>query len=305
MEKVIIINKIKEETDEIFRPNAWYGFAAVVKQYSRWPFPLPFVVPHGVDLSKKTIWLNEIENELPAIFYFPIWRRLAYKNASKKRKILIKGCSPYLLINKSKIKRKLNTLVVFPTHSTHHITVRCNDAKYVNQLVKLKKNFSDIAVCLYWRDIELGRNKEYEKHNFKVISAGHMFSSKFIFSLHDIFSEFEFFHSNGFGSHLFYGCATGCKLLPLKIYKEQKNGTKTAKNRDISEPDQKIESKCLKIFCSKNFKKQHRFALSVLGSKYKSTPFQMFIIIFKTSLINKFFFKKALPHYFQNLFSKK
>lgn len=294
---------MKEPNSEIFSPNAWYGFARIFKRYAKWPFCLPFVIPHGVELSKDFLWKNEIENDLPGIWAFPKHRTKAYKKAASN-KVVLSGCSPWLFIlDLIKNKNPRHGTVAFPPHSTHHVTAKFDDSKYADRLKQSEKENGAITICMFWRDIELGRSKIYENRGFPVISAGHMFNEKFAEQLLNIFYSFEFMHTTEIGSHLYYASAAGCKVILKKNREIVYVGSKKILKRDFSHVPSLEEKQIIKIFSSDNYKAQKQISLRLLGAQYMPTPFQAFMVILKTSLIKQFLFKKALPHYFRNLFA--
>ena len=152
------VPEIREPGHEIFGPNSWYGGAAVLKKYSGWKLPLPMVIPHGVVFSTNFLWEAENESGLPAVHCFPEFRRNAYLASKKLRFIL--GASPwlYLLKMSSHASCKRRGTVAFPSHSTHHVSVKTDDKAYANYLKGLPKKFKPVRVCMYWRDLELGRH---------------------------------------------------------------------------------------------------------------------------------------------------
>lgn len=44
----------------------------------------------------------------------------------------------------------------------------------------MAKEFDTVIVCLYWKDILLGYDKEYKKRGWKLVSAGHIFDKYFL-----------------------------------------------------------------------------------------------------------------------------
>jgi hypothetical protein len=290
---------MQEPTTEIFRPNAWYGFARQIKKYAKWPLPLPIVVPHGVELSKQYLWMNEIENELPAIWAFPKNRYKIYKKYGKDKKVL-NGCSPwlFLLTSKQQILGRSGT-VALPAHSTHHVTANFNDQRYADYLKRNINKENPVTVCMFWRDIELGRDKNYLEKGLPVISAGHMFDENFADNLFKIFRSFEYMHTNEIGNHLYYAASTGCKVILKKNQKIKYKANKEILKRDVSNALlYSQERKITNIFSSREFRLQKKLSLQLLGNQNKPTPFEMFIILFKISLTQNFIFKKAIPHFF-------
>ena len=298
------ILKPQNSDKEIFEPNSWYGNSTIIKKYCGWPFALPFVLPHGIELSSNFIWQNEIENKLTAIWIFPSWRKKIYKKYAKL-KYLKEGFSPWLILCKNKYSDSCRKgLLAMPAHSTHHISVNTCDRDYAKTLIKLKKIHGNVDVCLYWRDIELGRDKTFKKYGFNIVCAGHMFDKKFLKNLHKIFSKYTFMHTNEIGSHLFYAASSGCRVILSTKFKISYRGKKKIRKRDASEIDTKRKRQLINIFSSKKYSLQKTFSQKVLGIENLVSPqkllFQIFFIAIKKNLL----LKQIIPFFLKNKIKK-
>lgn len=209
-------------TTEIFSPNAFYGIDHVLKTYSGLPgtYALKGVVPHGVYLTKEKVWDPELSVNLPVVFCYPSYREEIYVKNS--RKAVIPTASPFLYAlqlaktasENQRIERK--GTIFFPVHSTHHITVEIDYKKIIDILIKLDQKYQPINICMYWKDILLGRHLIFQESGFRVFSAGHVFDKNFLFHLYHLCLIHKYSASNEIGSYTFFSIKSGCYHLLLE-----------------------------------------------------------------------------------------
>jgi hypothetical protein len=204
-------------TDEVFAPNAYYGFDWVLKRYAGLPDdrPLKVVIPHGIELNEAHVWQAEATAPLPAVLCYSPRQLRAY--AERSRKIGLLSSTPFLhvaaLVGPPSETRR-GTLF-FLSHSTHHITAVSPFEQLAEQLQALPERFHPISVCVYWRDFLLGHHLEFERRGMRIVSSGHMYDRHFLVRLHHLCSLHRYACSNEIGSHLFYSMAAGCSYFQL------------------------------------------------------------------------------------------
>jgi hypothetical protein len=71
-------------------------------------------------------------------------------------------------------------LLVFPDHSTHHVTARIDENSFMTRVADLAVDFDSVCVCLYWKDILNGAADYYLENGYECVSAGHMFDDRFL-----------------------------------------------------------------------------------------------------------------------------
>lgn len=109
-------------------------------------------------------------------------------------------------------------------------------------------------VCLYYRDIELGRAIEYEEAGFIVVSAGRREDHMFLHRLHTFFSLADYTVSNNVGTHIGYSIILNrphtilCEEIEYDIVgKSEKRHVTTLYNSTA------VEEKCIVENCFKNY----------------------------------------------------
>ena len=199
------------QTPEIYEPNDFYGHATILKEYMNLPntYQIKAAIEHGAGIGGN-IWEKDIDNRLPAIFTSSRYRAEILKEHTNKKIFMIGPKIKYAdhILDQKAIKNEQkrlgNNMLAFPAHSTHHIDVHYDIRQYCKHLQNLGKNFDKIRVCLYWKDILRGFDKEYNRFGFEVITAGHMFDPLFLPRLKSIIETATFTTSNMLGTILGY-----------------------------------------------------------------------------------------------------
>jgi hypothetical protein len=205
------------KTKEIFQGNAYYGNDQIIKAYAGFTeeYPLKFVIPHGIVFSETHFWERELTCNLPAILCYQKDRSKAYRGRLKRAKKVIITASPFTyipeLIDKNgSIKTRRGT-IFFPAHSTQNVTSEMDYDALAEKLVSLDEDYQPITVCIYWKDYNDGAYKAFENRGLRIVSAGHIFDSEFLFRLYQLCSQHEYSACNRIGSHMFYAQYAGCK----------------------------------------------------------------------------------------------
>lgn len=293
---------ICESNAEIFKPNSWYGSAKILKQFSNWHLPLPYVVPHAPGHSSYKTWDAELDSSLPGYYLFPSWRK---RNLEKKtNKKIILGASPWLYLISMQIKKNQNKKykkkgsIVFPPHSTHLINAEMDHYKFIKILKKSSRKYYPLTICFYWRDIQLKKHLPYINNGFRVVSAGHMFNENFFENLINIFAKKEYLITNNYGSHIFYGASAGLKVIFTKEVNYFHSGEQQIIDRDSARPDLSIYGQIDSIFFhNNNFLAQKQFSNSVLGAEYIKSKIQLLCEILFLYFKNPFFLSASLKHF--------
>jgi hypothetical protein len=77
--------------------------------------------------------------------------------------------------------------------------------EFLKIIEEKRKGFDSVIVCLYFKDIQLGRANEYIEKGYKVTTAGHINDACFLNRLKTIIELSDYIISNGVGSHIAYG----------------------------------------------------------------------------------------------------
>jgi hypothetical protein len=206
------------QTPEICWFNAYYGMDVALKLYADLPLsrPLKVALTHGIQLHQDFVWEAESRAPVPAMLVYP--EHLVGPYRAKTGKATFRAAAPYLyaarLLESQPRPLRQGTLF-FLSHSSHWATVRSDFEGIRRQLAQLPADLQPVAVCVYWRDHELGHHKPFAESGFKIVSAGHIYDPAFLFRLHHLISMHKYACSNDLGSHLFYSVKSGASYFHL------------------------------------------------------------------------------------------
>lgn len=108
-------------------------------------------------------------------------------------------------------------LLVFPSHSIKVLSAEFDIQEFIEHIQLMKRQYDNVIVSLYWKDIELGKAIPYVNAGFKVMTAGHINDRYFLPRLKSIISLADMTMSNEIGTHVGY-CIYMKK--PHYIYKQ-------------------------------------------------------------------------------------
>jgi hypothetical protein len=201
-------------TDEVCQPNAFYGHAQVLKRAAAWTEPLPAVVPHGVSFVPGEIWRVESRAPLSAVLCYPPYLQSAYERVTKK--IVVPGGAPILyVLDQIPEPTERRGTIFFPTHSTHHITVDGAWEGLAAKLAAIGGPLAPVTVCVYWRDVQLGRHLPFIDRGLDVVCAGHIYDEHFLYRLVSLLRMHTYAATSGLGSQVVFAAAAGCVLTAL------------------------------------------------------------------------------------------
>jgi len=254
-----------------------YGANLIIKKYCNYPWylPLPAHLEHGWTALPEAIGtdLNQAPKKGLMLVYSK--RRLNAWKRSSDIPAVIMG-SPFVLYRRlmqiKKSKRAKGT-VAFPSHSTIFLESQFDIDKYCQILKNLDKKFQPITICLLHTDIKLGRDKIYQKHGFKVVSAGKKLrgSLSFVKNFYKILSSHRYSTSNEVGSYTFYSVEMSIPFFllgeePLILNKDGNDPNVSEKSRLTDYPAGK---KVTKLFSTKHpgtiTRLQKKFVLDEVG----------------------------------------
>lgn len=105
---------------------------------------------------------------------------------------------------KSEKERLGRTLLVFPSHSIEGLISNFKTEDFLSEIEKISKEYDNVRVCLYYKDVKLNRFKQYQKKGYEVVTAGHFYDYNFLPRLRSIIETSDMTASNDIGSHLGY-----------------------------------------------------------------------------------------------------
>lgn len=86
------------------------------------------------------------------------------------------------------------------------------DLDYIDYVHEIKNAFGRALVLLHASDLRLGRGRGWESAGFEVREGAGFFDATSLSRLALLFQQFEFVTTNGFGSHIAYAAASGCRV---------------------------------------------------------------------------------------------
>lgn len=196
--------------------NAFYGIANVVKEKFHLPKrqPINGIVEHGFALPPDDI--SEIDHPFDTVYVMGKIRQEYLQKRFPEKKIYSIG--PYIQYVKSfqtiewiekQRKRFGKTLLVFPSHSTHHVNMTFNKTQFFSEVerIRVRYSFSTVLVCLYWKDILLHLDDALMSREYQIVTAGHIYDPNFLLRLKSIFLLADIAMGNSIGTHIGYAIA--------------------------------------------------------------------------------------------------
>lgn len=203
-------------TGELYEPNDYYGHAALLKQYAGVApeYRIKASIEHGPTLTDY-VWEKDVAAPLPAVLFPASYRQPILQKLTPKALFavgpFISYAEPHVsadILRREK-SRLGKTLVVFPYHSTHWLTAHLDVPAFCRQIDEAAREFDSVLVCLYWKDIQLGRDEAFRTHGFECTTAGHMYDPLFLPRLRSILALASVTASNQMGTHVGYSIALG------------------------------------------------------------------------------------------------
>jgi hypothetical protein len=293
-------------TPEIHTSNDFYGHASLLKHYAGLPpnYPLKLVVEHATYFPGKQGWRVDLEAKLP-IYCVSSDAGKQYRQKEIPSKYIC-AIGPLLVYTNllyhpeelTDIKNKLGkNLLIFPSHSTHHIQSIYNEQLMLKNILDISRDFNSVTICSYWKDFNKERFDMFKSAGFYCTSAGHIYDNIFLnrlltyLLLSDAVLCFEF------GTALTYAFYLNkfIMMLPVKDYKF--SGQQRYLNEIQRSPILRIMMKYFKEFISRSSCSAAQYELldQCCGFDQVKTRREMYNLIIKAEerYINK---KMAFLH---------
>ncbi len=204
------------DTPERHTPNDFYGHAVILKRYADLPpeLPLGASLEHGPFIPSFA-WRVDLESPLPAMLCF---------SASRVKVLTTRTAKPALAVGppilyarpalgptafRAQKNRLGRSLLVFPSHSTHHIAVDWDWEALFGLMEEVGRDFDSVRVCLYWKDVLGGKAEPFLRRGYECVSAGHMFDPEFLPRLRSLIELSDMTLANEYGTQLGYSVLLG------------------------------------------------------------------------------------------------
>lgn len=199
-----------QRTPEVHPPSDFYGHAAALKRYAGLPAerPLAAVVEHGPPPAPY-VWELDARAPFPTFLCAGEQQAELYKRRRHGGTAVPIGPMIHYAAPGPPPPRPRGRLLVFPAHSTHYVKSVYDAPAFARTLAGYRDRFSEITVCLYWKDALHGAAVPYRAEGFDVVSAGHMFDLGFLSRLRALLDGADVVASNQYGSYVPYAVALG------------------------------------------------------------------------------------------------
>ncbi len=200
-----------------------YGSFALASEYCgflRCPRQCPGVWQHGWLPSQFNVHHEAVlatdgrnyESRLGGTFFVARQDQVEFLTECGFRQVRAIGL-PIIYCPLSVSRRVPGSLLVVPVHSLSHSDHDWDFDQYADEVCTLRQQFSDVCVCVHGSCVEKGYwTKAFEKRGIRWIRGACHTDENSLQRITNIFSQFEFVTSNGFGSHLAYASALGCRV---------------------------------------------------------------------------------------------
>ncbi len=204
------INMFSPYTNELQPVNDWYGHATILKKFLGLPqtYQFKFIIEHGTFLANQVADI-ELESNLPSFVTYSPYRA----KVLKKHKQYTYAIGPFIhyaphyltqeQLKKEK-KRLGKTVLFFPSHSLIGLTNEYDLEWSYKKIKAVSKGFDTIRVCIYWKDVLLGKHKYYQSKGLECVSAGHILDPLFLSRVKSIIATADLTTSNDASSALSY-----------------------------------------------------------------------------------------------------
>lgn len=204
------INMFSPYTNEIQPVNDWYSHATILKKFLGLPqnYQFKFIIEHGTYFSDQVADI-ELESDLPSFVTYSEYRaKILKKYRSHTYAIgpLIHYAAHYLTLDELKKEKKRlgKTLLFFPSHSLIGLTNEYDMEWSYKKIRAISRGFDTIRVCIYWRDVLLGKHKFYQEKGLECVTAGHILDPLFLSRVKSIIHTADLTVSNDASSALSY-----------------------------------------------------------------------------------------------------
>lgn len=204
------INMFSPFTNEVQPINDWYGHATILKKFLGLPktYQFKFIIEHGTYFSTQVADI-ELESNLPSFLTYSLYRAKVLKKYRPHTYAIgpfIHYASHYLTEDELKKEKKRlgKTLLFFPSHSLIGLTNEYDMEWAYKKIKAISRNFDTIRVCIYWKDVLLGKHKYYQSKGLECITAGHILDPQFLPRVKSIIEIADLTISNDASSPLSY-----------------------------------------------------------------------------------------------------
>lgn len=210
--KKIIAGRQNFWTNEYDYGNTYYGNAYILKSYSGYKKKIKACIEHGLYFGDTVFHFEAIDSGLGGLITYGDSR---VKHLQGIARVPVIPIGPYIhyaepLLDEKQIyeiKRKNGkTLLVFPTHSIDRVETEYNMASFCDEIDRVveKMNIQKVIVCLFYKDINIGRDQYYIEKGYQVVCNGYRCDPLFLRRLKTFILISDYTMSNDVGTNVGY-----------------------------------------------------------------------------------------------------
>lgn len=197
---------------EYYRGNSYYGIGNVLRTYSGYNKPINACIEHGLYFGDYVDRSETDNSGLNGVITFSKHRE---EKIHKESKCEVYPIGPYIryatpLLTDNEIKEKKKefgtTLLFFPDHSIDRVETEFDTEELIRWIenTRIQYKIDTVIVCLFWKDILIGRDAEYIKRGYKVVTNGYRLDPLFLRRQRTFIEIADYTASNAVGTHVGY-----------------------------------------------------------------------------------------------------
>lgn len=186
----------------------FYGFSLLIARDLRLqsaPVSLVTTWKHGWNPDKSIDYPKQIAHNGTARHHHVVhneWQ-LSFLKKHGYRHVEVAG-APFIYAPIPKVTRIPNSLLVMPAHTLKHMPIADNFEAFFERVVKMKKDFPNILVCLHQESVSPQILEVLARLNLDYVLGASGWDGHSLTRMRTIFSSFECMVTNTLGSHIPY-----------------------------------------------------------------------------------------------------
>ena len=210
--RLIISGKQNFYCREYYYGNDFYGHSTIFKRYAGYKGKINACIEHGIYFGDTVFYDEAIVSGMNGLITFGD-KRLEHLSGVSKVPIVAVGpyihyAEPMLSVNEIKrVKQKNgNTLLVFPTHSIDRVEMAFDFNSFNTEIQRVvaKLGIKHVIVCLFYKDVNIGKDRYYLDQGYQVVCNGYRCDPMFLRRIKTYILLSDYTMSNDIGTHIGY-----------------------------------------------------------------------------------------------------
>ena len=199
-------------SNELHPFNPFYGHDAVLKRYTGMSRrnALKATIEHGLTL-------DDVVPAMDRRLSLPAYLTQSDRRASVVARVLpgvdVVAIGPLIryaeALEPAGRQTSRGRVVLFPAHSIDTAQAEFDVVQFLDATAARRAAYDETVVCLYWRDVQLGRGRDYREAGLACTTAGHLRAPDFLFRLLEVLRSAQLVITNEPGTHLAYAVLLG------------------------------------------------------------------------------------------------